>query len=52
VVGQPSAPILRVNPVSAILPGVFRKIFEFRGVDERINTGPSAYAPTRSFGDR
>ncbi len=52
VVGQPSAPILRVNPVSAILPGVFRKIFEFRGVDERINTGSSAYAPTRSFGDR
>jgi hypothetical protein len=52
VVGQPSAPILRVNPMSAILPGVFRKIFEFRGVDDRVNTGPSAYAPTRSFGDR
>jgi hypothetical protein len=46
VVGAPSAPILRVNPVSAILPGVFRKIFEFRGVDER-GTNPSAFAPTR-----
>jgi hypothetical protein len=29
VVGTPSAPLLRVNPVSAMAPGVFRKIFEF-----------------------
>ena len=29
VVGPPSAPVLRVNPISAMAPGVFRKIFEF-----------------------
>jgi hypothetical protein len=31
VVGSPSAPILRVNPVSAVAPGFIRKFFEFRG---------------------
>ncbi len=29
VVGSPSAPVLRVNPISAIFPGVTRKIMEF-----------------------
>jgi hypothetical protein len=29
VVGAPGAPTLRVNPASALAPGVFRKIFEF-----------------------
>jgi Protein of unknown function len=29
VVGTPSAPVLRVNPISAMAPGVLRKIFEF-----------------------
>jgi hypothetical protein len=29
VVGTPGAPVLRVNPISAILPGVTRKIMEF-----------------------
>ena len=29
VVGSPGAPVLRVNPISAILPGVTRKIMEF-----------------------
>ncbi len=29
VVGSPSTPVLRVNPVSAMAPGVLRKIFEF-----------------------
>ncbi|MFB9265565.1 DUF3971 domain-containing protein [Bradyrhizobium erythrophlei] len=29
VVGTPSQPVLRVNPISAMAPGVFRKIFEF-----------------------
>jgi AsmA-like C-terminal region/Protein of unknown function len=29
VVGTPSAPVLRVNPISAIFPGVTRKIMEF-----------------------
>ncbi len=29
VVGPPNAPILRVNPISAIAPGLLRKFFEF-----------------------
>ena len=29
VVGSPGAPVLRFNPISAILPGVTRKIFDF-----------------------
>lgn len=31
VVGPPSAPILRVNPISAVAPGLLRKFFEFPG---------------------
>ncbi len=29
VVGTPGAPVMRVNPISAMAPGVLRKIFEF-----------------------
>jgi hypothetical protein len=29
VVGSPGAPILRVNPISAVAPGLLRKFFEF-----------------------
>ena len=29
IVGTPGAPVLRVNPISALLPGVTRKIMEF-----------------------
>lgn len=29
VVGSPNQPVLRVNPISAMAPGVLRKIFEF-----------------------
>ena len=28
-VGTPGQPVLRVNPISAMAPGVLRKIFEF-----------------------
>jgi hypothetical protein len=38
VVGTPGAPVLRVNPISAMAPGVFRKIFEF-------GTGKQAMPP-------
>lgn len=31
VVGTPSAPVLRVNPISAVAPGLLRKFFEFPG---------------------
>ena len=29
VVGTPDKPSMRVNPISAMMPGMFRKIFEF-----------------------
>jgi len=29
VVGTPASPQLRINPISAIAPGVMRKVFEF-----------------------
>jgi hypothetical protein len=29
IVGAPGKPVLRVNPISAMAPGVLRKIFEF-----------------------
>jgi hypothetical protein len=45
VVGTPSQPVLRVNPISAMAPGVLRKIFEF-------NTGkqntPIEFPPTNN----
>jgi hypothetical protein len=31
VVGRPGAPDLRINPISALAPGILRKIFEFPG---------------------
>lgn len=48
VVGTPAAPVMRVNPISAMVPGVFRKIFEF-------NTGkqntPFDELPSAQSGD-
>ena len=35
VVGPPNAPTLRVNPISAITPGILRKVFEFPSASER-----------------
>ena len=29
VVGRPGNPVLRINPISAIAPGILRKVFEF-----------------------
>ncbi|HEV7634508.1 MAG TPA: hypothetical protein VGO54_03625, partial [Bradyrhizobium sp.] len=29
VVGTPAQPVMRVNPISAMAPGLLRKIFEF-----------------------
>jgi len=29
VIGRPSAPVLRINPISALAPGLLRKVFEF-----------------------
>jgi hypothetical protein len=45
VVGPPSAPVLRVNPISAVAPGLLRKFFEFPGT---VAMPPQSYAdPTR-----
>jgi hypothetical protein len=48
VVGTPAAPVMRVNPISAMAPGLFRKIFEF-------NTGkqnsPIDELPSAQSGD-
>jgi hypothetical protein len=39
VVGSPGSPVLRVNPISAVAPGILRKFFEFpsSGQTERFN---------------
>jgi hypothetical protein len=34
VVGSPHAPTLRVNPMSALAPGILREPFKFRDRDE------------------
>ena len=46
VVGTPGAPVLRVNPISAMAPGVFRKIFEF-GTGKQ-NATPDFSTPSSS----
>jgi hypothetical protein len=35
VVGAPNAPRLNVNPLSAVAPGLLRKLFEFRNKEDR-----------------
>ncbi len=40
--GSPSSPTLRVNPLSAVAPGVLRKIFDF-------GTGRQPQTPLDSF---
>jgi hypothetical protein len=42
VVGAPNAPVLRVNPISAVAPGLLRKFFEFPNVAPPTGS-PSAY---------
>ena len=37
VVGTPGQPVLRINPISAIFPGVTRKIMEFPTSKEKNN---------------
>ena len=45
IVGTPGQPVLNVNPISAIVPGVFRKIFEF-GPDKPNN--PVEFPPNNN----
>jgi hypothetical protein len=44
VVGPPNGPILRVNPISAVAPGLLRKFFEFP-------SGNAPAMPQQSFVD-
>jgi len=47
VVGPPNAPVLRVNPISAVAPGLLRKFFEFP--QRNGSTMPQSYAePSRN----
>lgn len=43
VVGAPNAPVLRVNPISAVAPGLLRKFFEFPNTTPQVEQRPSAY---------
>src|SRR5262249_34895649 len=43
VVGPPSTPVLRVNPISAVAPGLLRKFFE--------SPGGNAPMPAQSYAD-
>jgi hypothetical protein len=45
VVGPPGAPILRVNPISVVAPGLIRKFFEFPAGGATGTTRP------QNFGD-
>ena len=49
VVGPPGAPVLRVNPISAVAPGLLRKFFEFPTATAapQIYTPPSYADPNR-----
>src|SRR5262249_44362439 len=42
VVGPPNGMVLRINPMSAVAPGFFRKLFEYRHGDDGIVTRESA----------
>jgi hypothetical protein len=43
VVGPPGAPVLRVNPISAVAPGLLRKFFEFPGANNPATTSTTGF---------
>jgi hypothetical protein len=47
VVGPPGAPVLRVNPISAVAPGLLRKFFEFPSGNGVVQQMPQTYAEPR-----
>ena len=49
VVGTPDKPSMRVNPISAMAPGLFRKIFEFNTGKQQ--NAPIDELPSSHFGD-
>jgi len=53
VVGPPGAPVLRVNPISAVAPGLLRKFFEFPTTTggTTATSGTQPYVPPQSYAD-
>ncbi len=47
VFGAVDDPILEINPLSAVAPGIFRRIFEFQKDGDRAPAPPPSNAPTR-----
>jgi hypothetical protein len=47
VVGPPSSPVLRVNPISAVAPGLLRKFFEFPSGNSPMPPQTQSYADPR-----
>ncbi|MFM9974293.1 MAG: hypothetical protein ACKVON_06920 [Beijerinckiaceae bacterium] len=47
VSGRFSRPVISINPLSAVTPGIFRKIFEFRN-DRTDGIPPAAYSPSNA----
>jgi hypothetical protein len=43
VVGPPGSPTLRVNPISAVAPGLLRKFFEFPGANTQGTTSTTGF---------
>ena len=53
VVGPPSAPILRVNPISPLAPGFLRKFFEFPNGNAQTPASAGAASNTpQSYADQ
>jgi hypothetical protein len=48
VIGHPGNPVLRINPISALAPGLLRKVFEFpaNGDTGGIDVSPSSLSPS------
>jgi hypothetical protein len=48
VVGRPGNPVLRINPISALAPGLLRKVFEFpaNGDTGSFDASPSSLPPS------
>jgi hypothetical protein len=45
VIGRPTAPTLRINPISALAPGILRKVFEFPANDDVDTSSTTARRP-------
>jgi Protein of unknown function/AsmA-like C-terminal region len=51
VVGKPGAPIMHVNPLSALAPGLLRKVFEFPATGPYVPPADGDDSATSAFGD-